>query len=229
MHIKSLAARAVGAVAVLAFAGAAAAQTAPAPAKPAAPAQLPVTHGAPIAGVCIWDLSEALDSSNAGKALLNSLKTMNNNVNYELQTAGAAYQAKQKKLQDDARKPDADALVLNKAKLDLDSEGANLEARVNLRQAELDRTRNDALGAFTQLMRPLVIQVYQSRQCSLLLPKDSVALFNPAMDITPAVVAAANAKGQNVPVTYKVLGKLPAPATAPAQPAAPAAPKPKTN
>jgi Skp family chaperone for outer membrane proteins len=202
MHIKSFAARAIGAVAVLAFASAAAAQTAPA--KPPAPAQLPITHGAPIAGVCIWDLTEALEASNAGKSVLNALKTMNNNVNYEVQTAGNAYQAKQKKLQDDARKPDADALVLNKAKLDLDSEGANL-------------------------MRPLIIQVYQSKQCSLLLPRESTALFNPAMDITPAVVAAANAKGQTVPVTYKVLGKLPAPATAPAAPAAPAAPKPKTN
>lgn len=227
MHIKSFAARAIGAVAVLAFASAAAAQTAPA--KPPAPAQLPITHGAPIAGVCIWDLTEALEASNAGKSVLNALKTMNNNVNYEVQTAGNAYQAKQKKLQDDARKPDADALVLNKAKLDLDSEGANLEARVNLRQAELDRTRNEALGGFNNLMRPLIIQVYQAKQCSLLLPRESTALFNPAMDITPAVVAAANAKGQTVPVTYKVLGKLPAPATAPAQPAAPAAPKPKTN
>lgn len=223
MNTKFFAARAICTVAVLAFAGAAAAQAKP----PAAPAQLPITHGAAVPGVCIWDLTEALEASNAGKGVLNALKTMNNNVNYEIQTAGNAYQAKQKKLQDDARKPDADALVLNKAKLDLDSEGANLEARVNLRQAELDRTRNEALGAFNNLMRPLIIQTYQSKQCSLLLPRESTALFNPAMDITPAVVAAANAKGQNVPVTYKVLGKLPAPATAPAAPAA--APKPKAN
>lgn len=224
MHIKSLAARAVGAAAVLAFAGAAAAQ-APA-AKPAGPAPLPVTHGAPVAGVCIWSVTDAIEKSNAGKGVLNALTTMRNNVNYELTNASNALQAKQKKFTEDARKPDADGLALNKTKLDLDNEAANLEGRAQLRQAELERTRNEALGAFSRMMDPLVIQAYQAKQCSILLPDSSAVLFNPAMDITPAVVAAANAKGQNVPVAYKVLGKLPAPATAPA---APAAPKPKTN
>jgi Skp family chaperone for outer membrane proteins len=227
MHIKSLAARAVGAVAVLAFAGAAAAQ-APA-AKPAGPAPLPVTHGAPIAGICVWNVGQALETSNAGKGMLNALNVMKNNVNYELTNANNAFQAKQKKFAEDARKPDADGLALNKTKLDLENEGGQLEGRLQLRQAELERTRNEALGAFSRMLDPLVVQAYQAKQCSILLPDSSAVLFNPAMDITPAVVAAANAKGQTVPVTYKVLGKLPAPATAPAQPAAPAAPKPKTN
>ena len=91
MHIKSFAARAVGAVAVLAFAGAAAAQ-APA-AKPAGPAPLPVTHGAPIAGICVWNVGQALETSNAGKGMLNALNVMKNNVNYELTNANNAFQA----------------------------------------------------------------------------------------------------------------------------------------
>ncbi len=226
MHTKSLAARAVCAVAVLAFAGAAAAQTT-APKPAAGPAQLPVTHGAPVAGLCVWNIGAALENSNAGKGLLGSLNTMKNNVTYELTNANNILQAKQKKFADDARKPDADGLALNKTKLDLDSEGANLEGRLQLRQAELERTRNEALAAFSRMMDPLVIQAYQARQCSILIPDSSAVIYNPAMDITPAVVAAANAKGQTVPVAYKVLGKLPAPATAPAAPAA--APKPKPN
>ncbi len=217
MHIKSLA---VGAVAVLAFAGAAAAQA------PAKPAQLPITYGPPVPGVCVWNIGLALEGSNAGKGLLANLNTMKNNVNYELTNASNALQAKQKKFAEDARKPDADGLALNKTKLDLDSEGANLEGRLNLRQAELERTRNEALGAFSRMMDPLVVQAFQAKQCAILLPESSAVLYNPAMDITPAVVAAANAKGQNVPVAYKVLGKLPAPATAPPAPAAPK-PKPK--
>ncbi|MDO9335490.1 MAG: OmpH family outer membrane protein [Caulobacter sp.] len=224
MQIKSLAARAVSAIAVLAFAGSAAAQAVPP--KPAGPAPLPITHGPPVAGICIWNIGTALETSNAGKGLLGSLNVMKNNVTYELTNASNSLQAKQKKFAEDARKPDADGLALNKTKLDLDSEAGNLQGRLELRQAELERTRNEALGAFSRMMDPLVIQAYQAKQCSILLPDSSVVVYNPAMDITSAVVAAANAKGQSVPVAYKVLGKLPAPAPAPA---AAAAPKPKTN
>ncbi|RYF93245.1 MAG: OmpH family outer membrane protein, partial [Caulobacteraceae bacterium] len=177
-------------------------------------------------GICIWNIGTALETSNAGKGLLGSLNVMKNNVTYELTNASNSLQAKQKKFAEDARKPDADGLALNKTKLDLDSEAGNLQGRLELRQAELERTRNEALGAFSRMMDPLVIQAYQAKQCSILLPDSSVVVYNPAMDITSAVVAAANAKGQSVPVAYKVLGKLPAPAPAPA---AAAAPKPKTN
>jgi outer membrane protein len=43
-------------------------------------------------------------------------------------------------------------------------------------------------------MEPLISQAYQQKNCSVLLQRTAVVIANPAMDITPQVVAALNAK-----------------------------------
>jgi outer membrane protein len=43
-------------------------------------------------------------------------------------------------------------------------------------------------------MQPLIYQVYQQKGCSVLLQRTAVVIANPAMDLTPQVIAALNAK-----------------------------------
>ena len=51
-----------------------------------------------------------------------------------------------------------------------------------------------ALSRVGQEMEPLIRQVYQQRQCGLLLNRDALLLANPQMDIAPALVTALNGK-----------------------------------
>jgi outer membrane protein len=78
-------------------------------------------------------------------------------------------------------------------------------------------------------MDPVLVQVYQQKQCSILLPAESVILANPAMDITGPVIAGTNAKIQQFTFAKERLDpRTAAPVVSPAATATPAA-KPKTN
>ena len=63
-----------------------------------------------------------------------------------------------------------------------------------LRERELQATQQKALGRVGQELDPIIRQVYQQRQCSLLLQRDALVIANPAMDISPAMTTALNAK-----------------------------------
>src|SRR5205085_7224714 len=59
---------------------------------------------------------------------------------------------------------------------------------------ELQATEQKALNRIGTEMDPLVRTAYQQKGCSLLVNRQAVVIGNPAMDITPAVVTALNAK-----------------------------------
>ena len=78
-------------------------------------------------------------------------------------------------------------------------------------------------------MEPLVQQAYQQKGCSILINRQAVVLpTNPAMDITPQVLAALNSKIQTFAFDRARLDQAaPTTAAAPARPpAAAAAPAP---
>ena len=68
-----------------------------------------------------------------------------------------------------------------------------------------------------QELTPIVSQVYQQRQCSLLINRESVVLSNPSMDISQPVVTALNAKITQFTFDRERLDQA---AAAPATPAA---------
>ena len=74
-----------------------------------------------------------------------------------------------------------------------------------------------AIGRVGQEMEPLIRPVYQQRQCSVLLNRDAIVLGNPAMDITPAVVTALNAKITQFTFDRERLDQQQPAAAAPAQ------------
>ena len=183
MTSKFLSAAASGVVAI-AMSTSAMAQTAP-----AAPA---ISHGAPIAGVCIFSSQRAVGSSAVGKAVDARLKTIIAQVNAELTGERTA-------LDNEAK-----ALEAKKATLDqgaLEQQAAGLQVKANawqrkgqLRQKEVEATEQKALSRVYQELDPAIKQVYQQRTCSILMDRESVLLANPAMDITDAVVVALDAR-----------------------------------
>jgi len=171
---------------------ASAAAAAPRAAAPAAPAATAITHGPAIAGVCIVDIDQILAESAIGKAANTRLQKLQTDVQAEVtaeQTSlvndAKTFQAQRATLaQDAADKKDADLQVRNNA----------LQRKVQQRQAELQATQQKAADRILSEIDPVEAQVYQQRNCSVLLTRQSVIAANPAMDITPVVITALNAR-----------------------------------
>jgi outer membrane protein len=161
-------------------------------AQAAAPAAPPVTHGAPIAGVCIFSSQRAVASSLVGKAVDARLKTIIAQVNAELTGERTA-------LDNDAKALDAKKATLDQSALE--QQAAALQVRANawqrkgqLRQKEVEATEQKQLARVYQELDPAIRQAYQAKTCSILIERESVLLGNPAMDITDAVVVAVDAR-----------------------------------
>ncbi len=180
-----------GAAALLVFASAASAQ---APAAAAAPRPAPpaITHGPAIAGVCVVDVDRILAESAVGKAANTRLQQLAQAVSAELKAEqdalvkdATAFQTARPTLAQDAiDKRDADLQVRNNA----------LQRKAEQRQRELQATQQKAVNRIAVELDPVEAQVYQQRQCSLLLSREAVSAFNPAMDITPVVITALNSR-----------------------------------
>ena len=187
MTSKFLAATVSG-LAALATASGAFAQAAP-PAAPAAPA---VTHGAPIAGVCIFSSQRAVATSQVGKAVDARLKVIIAQVNAELT-------GERTTLDNDAKALDAKKATLDQSALE--QQAAALQVRFNAwqrkgqqRQREVEATEQKQLARVYQELDPAIRQAYQAKSCAILIERESVLLGNPAMDITDAVVTAVDAR-----------------------------------
>lgn len=187
MTSKFLAATVSG-LAALATASGAFAQAA-APAAPAAPA---ITHGAPITGVCVFSTQQAIGMSQVGKAVDARLKTIISQVNAELTAERTA-------LDTEAKALDAKRSTLEQSALE--QQAAALQVRANawqrkgqLRQREVEATEQKQLGRVSQELDPVVRSAYQAKGCSILIDRESVMVMNPAMDITPTVVAGVDAR-----------------------------------
>lgn len=185
MTIKPLAAGLAAATLALSLSSAAAAQQAAA----AAPQ---VTHGPAITGVCILSVEGAIGSSTVGQYVQTRLQQISTQVEAEL------------KQEETGITTEAQAIEQQRASLSqdaFDKRRADLQVRLNafqrkaaLRERELAVTQQKALSRVGQEMEPLIRQVYQQRQCGLLLNRDALLLANPQMDMTPALVTALNGK-----------------------------------
>jgi len=105
-----------------------------------------------------------------------------------------------------------------------------LQRKAALRQREMQATEQQALGRVANEMQPLVAQAAQQKACSLVLARGGVVAVNPAMDITPGVVTALNAKITQFAFDRTRLDQPQAAATAPPVTQTPAqAPRPATR
>ncbi|WP_293906936.1 OmpH family outer membrane protein [Phenylobacterium sp.] len=214
MTLKTLAAAGCASVFALSGATAALAQ-APAAPRPAAPAAGPtpqVTHGPPIAGLCMVSPDQVLASSTVGKYVQTRLQQLAAQVNAELT-------AEQTAIETDAKALDAQRATL--AQDAFEQRGAAVQVRASAfqrkaqqRQREMEATRDKAISRVYDEMEPFISQVYQQKVCSVLLNRQAIVVANPAGDITGAVTTALNAKITQFAFDRERLDQAPAPAAA---------------
>jgi len=193
---------------------------------PAAPAPLPppqVTHGAAIPGVCVFSGERAIGQSTVGRFVFTRLQQLT-------QQASAEVSAEETTLNTDAKALDGQRGTLDQSAFE--SRAAAIQVRANAlqrkvqqRNAEMQRTQEKALGRLSDEIAPLVRASYQAKGCSMLVNREALTLdlANPAMDITPQVVTALNAKITQFTFDRERLDQAAAAPAAP-RPAAPAAP-----
>ncbi len=192
------------------------------------PPSAPTTqHGAPINNLCILSIEGAIGSSTVGQYVDTRMQQIIAQVNAELNAERTGIDNEAKTL--DAQRATMDQSALEKRAADLQVRANSLQRKAQLRDREVGATEQKALGRVSQELEPLIRQVYQQKQCSVLLRRDAVVIASPAMDITPQIVTALNAKitqfafdreRMDQPTTA---ASAPAPAPAPAPAAAPAA------
>ena len=85
-------------------------------------------------------------------------------------------------------------IVAGRRVTDLQTRAASLQRKAQQRDREVSATEQKAVSRLGQELDPLVRQAYQQKHCSLLLQRSAVVFANPAMDLTPQVGAALNAK-----------------------------------
>uniref|UniRef100_UPI00286D4D95 OmpH family outer membrane protein n=1 Tax=Phenylobacterium sp. TaxID=1871053 RepID=UPI00286D4D95 len=163
-----------------------------APAPAAAAAAPAITHGPALAGVCTVSLEGAIGTSTVGKYVQTRLQQIATQVQAELKAEDTAMQTEAKTLEGQRATLDQNTFETRASALQVKANA--FQRKAQLRERELQATQQKALGRVGQELDPIIRQVYQQRQCSLLLTRDAVVIGNPAMDISGPVVTALNAK-----------------------------------
>lgn len=199
-----------------------------APAFAQTPAAAPqVTHGAPVPGVCVFSGDAVIGTSAVGKFVIQRLQQLAQQANAEVQAEQTALNTEANTLNGQRATLDQGALESRAAALQVRANA--LERKAQQRQAEMQRTQEKAFGRLNDEISPMVRQAYQAKGCSMAINREALtlSLANPAMDLTPQVVAALNAKITQFTFDRERLDQpAPGAATAPrATPPAAAAPR----
>jgi Skp family chaperone for outer membrane proteins len=151
-----------------------------------------VTHGAAIAGVCVMSVDGAIGASTVGQYVQTRLQQIATAVEAELKAEETAITTEAQTLETQRTSLGQEAFETRRAAL---------QTRVNAfqrkaaqRERELAVTQQKALARVGQEMEPLIRDVYQQRQCAMLVNRDALLLANPQMDVTQSLVTALNAK-----------------------------------
>lgn len=180
-----------------------------------APGAGPATsHGPSIANLCILSIEGAIGTATVGKYVNTRMEQIVAQVNAELNAERASIDNEAKAL--DAQRATLDQSTLERRASDLQVRANALQRKAQQRDREVSATEQKALGRISQELEPLIRQVYQQKQCSVLLRRDAVVIASPAMDVTPQVVTALDAKITQFAFDRERLDQQGAAATAPA-------------
>lgn len=148
-----------------------------------------INHGAPIAGICVYDNEEVLARSTAGQSVQTGMQRLLSEVQGELAPYSSAIQTELQSLQQggEAADPGGSRRTALQARI---QEAQTLE---QTRRNELQYTQGMQLQAIGTAVEPIVVALYQERGCSVLLNRTAVYSANPAMDITPTAIERLNA------------------------------------
>lgn len=200
MKTTSFSIAGVAAITALAGASLAFAQTKPAPkpaAAPAAGAPAAATAPAPvftttISGLCILSREGIVQASTVGKFVQTRLGQLGGQANAELSGEQTSIQTAAKDLE--TRKATLGDAAYQQQRAALQQRVEALQQKAQLRDRELQATEQKAVQRVLQEAGPLVNDQVKAKNCGVLLDGNAVLGGNPAMDLTPGVIAALNAK-----------------------------------
>jgi len=159
-------------------------------AQAAKPPALPT--GPVIPGVCVINIDGAIGGSTVGRYVGTRMQQLIAQVKAELSGEQTAIETEGKSLESQRATLDANTYEQRGAALQVRYNA--LQRKAQLRDREISATEQKAINRIAQEMNPLVQQAYAQKNCGLLLQSNAVIAANPAMDITPQVVTALNAK-----------------------------------
>jgi Skp family chaperone for outer membrane proteins len=155
----------------------------------AAPAN---TLGPPIPGVCLFAREVALGSSKAGLAANARMRQLSQQVQAELApeqqviaTEDNALRTSGPRMSPAERQQRTDALQ---------KRAAAFAALQRVRAAQIQRTRADAIAEILKPMDAALNPIAMSHHCSIVIERGATYGYNPAMDLTPAVVQQIDAR-----------------------------------
>ncbi|MBV9994283.1 MAG: OmpH family outer membrane protein [Caulobacteraceae bacterium] len=219
MNIKTFAVRGATALALFALAPGVEAQTrssthsahpaaSPAPSAAPAPAGPSVTLGPPLTGVCVVSQAGVLASSAVGKSFNDRMNQLKQQVATELQPQETELATEQRTLQQASTQDPTRVAAFN-------LKASQYSRLRDERVQELDATSQKQLQRLYLELRPILAQLIQQKQCSILLEAEqNVLAVNPAMDLTSAAVVGLNARIQSITFDREALPQQPAPGAA---------------
>jgi Skp family chaperone for outer membrane proteins len=145
--------------------------------------------GAPISGLCMLSQSAVLSNAKVALAADARLKQLQQQVQSELQAEQNAIANDAKQLEGQRNAPD-----FQTRQAALQARANALGAKSQLRNRELQATRQKALARISTEAQPIIQQAFRAHGCSLLLDRNSVLLGNMTNDLTAEVARGLDAK-----------------------------------
>jgi outer membrane protein len=157
----------------------------------ASPPAAPLT-GPAVPGVCVLSLEAVVATSTVGKYVSTRLQQLN-------QAASAEISADATSLQNDEKALEAGRASLSNEQLQqraaaLQGRENDLNRTVQIRREEMSQTEQKAQQRILQESSPIFQEAARAHNCSVVLGGTAVLAAEPAMDLTPTVVAGLNAK-----------------------------------
>jgi Skp family chaperone for outer membrane proteins len=146
--------------------------------------------GPPIANVCVFGRSEALDKSQAGLSANQQMLQFTQGVQAELTAERTAIVNDDRALA--KLKASMSAAAYQQRVDQLKQRYDALDRTSRARNTQLAKTRNTALDQIGTALNPSLAETITSRHCSVVLEKAQIYGANAAMDITPQVIQLMN-------------------------------------
>jgi Skp family chaperone for outer membrane proteins len=148
--------------------------------------------GTAVAGVCLLSREAIFANAKVGVAATARLKQLTDQAQAELDTERKPLEAEIQVLQAEAAKLTPEQRRVREAALA--PRLTAIQARTQQRTREIEATRGKAMARIAETLQPLIAEVYKARNCGLLIDRTTVLGGNMANDLTPAAVAALDAK-----------------------------------
>lgn len=153
-------------------------------------APAPLAAGTAPAAICLFERSAAIAQSQAGQDGTRQMKELLAAMGREIDTQRQALIADGKALEAKRALLPPDQFRAQNALLA--QRDQSLQQLIQTRASQLDRTKANAEQQIDRVIDPALRAASAARNCGLLMARSAVIDANPAMDLTPQVVADVN-------------------------------------